>query len=108
MRDLVDNPHLDPDRCEDLDTLLYDYDTVWPQQRARYLDVVQRWTDLAARAGGGPVDRLPEYRVLLEEVRQSAGLDTLTKSEREAIHDVLRTHDEHLKKSRQWSMDIGL
>ena len=108
FRDLADDPHLDPERREDLDTLLYDYDTIWPQQRARYLDVVERWNALAARARRGPVDRLPEYRVLLEEVRQSAGLDTLTKSEREAIHNVLRTHDEHLKKSRQWSMDIGL
>ena len=108
FRDLVHNPHLDPYSREDLDALLHDYDTVWPGQRARYLDVVQRWNALTARAGGGPVDRLPEYRVLLEEVRRSAGLDTLTKSEREAIHDLLRTHDEHLKKSRQWSMDIGL
>ena len=108
FRELVHNPHLNPHRREGLETLLHDYDTVWPGQRARYLDVVQRWTDLTARAGGGPVDRLPEYRVLLEEVRRSAGLDTLTKGEREAIHDLLRTHDEHLKKSRQWSMDIGL
>ena len=108
LRDLVDDPYLDPYTREDLDALLHDYDTVWPGQRARYLDVVERWNALTARAGGGPVDRLPEYRVLLEEVRRSAGLDTLTKSEREAIHDLLRTHDEHLKKSRQWSMDIGL
>ena len=108
FRDLARDPHVAPDRREDLDALLHDYDTVWPGQRARYLDVVERWNALAARAGGGPVDRLPEYRVLLEEVRRSAGLDTLTKSEREAIHDLLRTHDEHLKKSRQWSMDIGL
>ena len=108
LRDLVHNPHLDPRRREDLDTLLHDYDTVWPGQRARYLDVVERWNALGARAGGGPVDRLPEYRVLLEEVRRSAGLDTLSKSEREAIHNVLRTHDEDLKKSLQRSMDIGL
>ena len=108
FRDLVRNPHLDPDRCEELDTLLHDYDTSWPQQRARYLDLVERWNALGARAGGGPVDRLPEYRVLLEELRRSAGLDTLTKREREAIHNVLRTHDEHLKKSLQRSMDIGL
>ena len=50
----------------------------------------------------------PGYRVLLEEVRRSAGLDTLTKSEREAIHNVLRTHDEHLKESRHWSKSKGI
>ena len=35
FRDLVRDPHLDSDRREDLATVLHEYDTLWPHQRAR-------------------------------------------------------------------------
>ena len=101
-------PDLDLWNREALDRLLHDYDTVWPREHARHLDLVERWNALATRARSGPVEHLREYRDLLEEVRRSAGLDTLTEREREAMHDILQTHDAHRKKSRQWSMGISL
>ena len=108
FRALARDPHLDHWNREALDTLLRDYDTVWPRERARCVETVRRWNALVERAPGGVADRMPEYDALIGELRAVVKLDTLSMRERESIRAVLRTHDERREKTRQWSMSIGL
>ena len=108
FRDLVHDPHLDSSRREELDILLHDYDTVWPRQRVRCVEVIRRWNDLTDRARGGYASGMSGYDALIQELRAVVTMDTLAKNERELIRAILCTHDEHRKKSQQWSMDIGL
>ena len=108
FRDLVRDPHLDPDRREDLATVLHEYDTVWPRQRARYVETVGRWNALVANARDGFINEAPGYGALIEELRAMADFDPLTKGERESLHAALREHDEHRKHSRYWSRGISM
>ena len=107
FRALLQDPHLDPGNCEALDSLLHDYDRVWPRERRRCVETVRRWNDLLERAPGDDAARMPEYDDVIRELRAVVNLDTLTMRERESIRVVLRTHDAHREKSRQWSMSIG-
>ena len=66
----------------------------------------QRWNDMVARARGNRMRDPSDYNPIIEELRQIAGLDTLTMRERESILDALRTHDEH--KQRHLSRDRGI
>ena len=108
FRDLARDPHLDRGNREALDTLLHDYDAVWPRERQRCVEALRRWNDLTDSARGGYPSEMSGYDALIEELRAVATMDTLANNERELIHAALRTHDEHRKKSRQWSMDIGM
>ena len=108
FRDLARDPHLDPGNREALDTLLHDYDTVWPHQRQRCVEALRRWNDLTDSARGGHASGMSGYDSLIQELRAVASMDTLAKHERELIHAALRTHDAHRKKSRQWSRDMGM
>ena len=108
FRDLVRDPHLDPDRRDDLATVLHDYDTVWPRQRARYIETVGRWNAVVANARDGFINEAPGYDALIEELRAMVDLAALTKRERESLHAVLRGHDEHRKHSRYWSRGISM
>ena len=68
FRDFVRDPHLDPDRGEDLATVLHEYDTVWPRQRARYADdavLVFEHEDDARRVLAVLAKRLEKYGLRL-------------------------------------------
>ena len=108
FRDLVRDPHLDPDRREDLATVLHEYDTLWPHQRARHIETVWRWNALVANARDGFINEAPRYGALIEELRAMVDLAPLTKRERESLHAVLRGHDEYRKRSRYWSRGISM
>ena len=57
--------------------------------------------------GPGAAARDPsDYNAIIEELRQIAGLDTLTMRERESILDAFRTHDE--QKQRHLNRDRGI
>ena len=108
LRALARDPHLDHWNREAIDTLLNDYDTVWPRERARCVETVQRWNALFERGPGGVAARMPEYDALIGELRAVVKLDTLSMRERESIRAALRTHDERRERTRQWSMSIGI
>ena len=73
FRDFVRDPHLDPDRGEDLATVLHEYDTVWPRQRARYIETVGRWNALIANARDGFINEAPGYCVFRSKVITDSG-----------------------------------
>ena len=108
FRELVHDPHLEPERREALDTLLHDYDAIWPQERQRCIETFRRWNDLIERDPSDFAARMSEYDTLIREFHAVVKLDTLTERERESIHAVLRAHEEHLEKSHKRSMDISM
>ena len=108
FRELVHDPHLEPERREALDTLLHDYDAIWPQERQRCIETFRRWNDLIERDPSDFAARMSEYDALIREFHAVVKLDTLTERERESIHAVLRAHEEHLEKSHKRSMDISM
>ena len=106
LRTMVRDPLLDPGRREELDTLLRDYDSVWPRQRERCLSGIRRWNEFVARNRDGRIRDPSEHGAVIDELRQIVGLDTLTQRERESIRDALRTHDE--RKERFLHRDLGI
>ena len=108
LRELVDDPHLEPVRRGELVGLLDDYDRDWPERRARCVEAVADWNALAGGASGGGVGETPEYDSVIEELRAVAGLDTLSVRERDAIHEVLREHRAHRRRTRHWSRGLSM
>ena len=107
FREMVRDPNLDRGNREALDSLLHNYDMVWPRERRRCVEMVRRWNALVHRAPDGFAARTPEYDDVIRELRAVVKLDTLTMRERESIRAILRTHGAHREQSRPWSMSIG-
>ena len=104
------DPHLDPARSRSLNGLLHDYDTVWPEQRAHYSDVVGRWNAMVetSRERGVSTSDIHGFEALFEEVRGLAALAPLSKEERDALHAVIEKQEEHEKMTLTRSLSLGL
>ena len=110
FRKMTDDPRLDPGRRDRLEELLRDYDTVWPQQRAHYLDVVGRWNAMAAqsRTRGISTSDVSGSEALFREMRGLAALAPLSKEERDTVRAVVEEQDEHEKMRRSQSSGMGM
>ncbi len=110
FRKVAADPHLDPARSRSLNGLLHDYDTVWPEQRAHYSDVVGRWNAMVgtSRERGVSTSDIHGFEALFEEVRGLAALAPLSKEERDALHAVIEKQEEHEKMTLTRSLSHGL
>ena len=110
LRKVAADPRLDPARSRSLNELLHDYDTVWPEQREHYGEVVGRWNAMVAKSDerGVSTSDIHGFEPLFDELRGLAALAPLTKGERDTLHAVIEKQEEHEKMTLDRSLSLGL
>ena len=110
FRTMAEDARLDPGRRDMLEELLRDYDTVWPEQREHYLDVVGRWNAMVEQSRLREISTSDVYgfETLFRQVRGLAALGPLSKEEREAVRAVIDRQDEYEKMTLTRSLGLRM